>query len=112
LELAELGSCQSVTCQEIIDEFHAKMLSKFGIAVVDIDLAVKDLLSYSSLVTIQNTLRVIAADPTDDKFLECAVVGGATHIVTGDKRHLLPLGSYQGISIVTAADFLTLVSTP
>jgi predicted nucleic acid-binding protein len=43
--------------------------------------------------------------------LECAVVGGATHIVTGDRRHLLPLGSYQGIAIVSAADFLALVAT-
>jgi predicted nucleic acid-binding protein len=38
-------------------------------------------------------------------------VGGATHIVTGDRRHLLPLGSYQGIAIVSAADFLALVAT-
>jgi predicted nucleic acid-binding protein len=43
--------------------------------------------------------------------LECAVVGGATHIVTGDKRHLLPLGNYQGVSIISAADFFTLVSS-
>ncbi|MCC5655576.1 hypothetical protein LC608_00925 [Nostoc sp. XA010] len=41
--------------------------------------------------------------------LECAIVGNATHIVTGDKRHLLPLGSYQGIAIVNARDFLNLV---
>jgi predicted nucleic acid-binding protein len=47
----------------------------------------------------------------DHKVLECAVVGGATHIVTGDRRHLLPLGSYQGIAIVSAADFLALVAT-
>lgn len=49
-------------------------------------------------------------DPDDNMILECAVVGSATHIVTGDKRHLLPLGSYQGISIISAADFLILVS--
>lgn len=39
--------------------------------------------------------------------VECAVVGGATHIVTGDQKHLLPLGNYQGILIVKPADFLT-----
>lgn len=41
-----------------------------------------------------------------------AKIGGASHIVTGDRRHLLPLGSYQGISIVSAADFFALVSQP
>ena len=46
------------------------------------------------------------ADSEDDKIIECAVVGEATHIVTGDRRHLLPLGSYQGVLIITAANFL------
>jgi predicted nucleic acid-binding protein len=58
-----------------------------------------------------NTLTGVVADPDDHKVLECAVVGGATHLVTGDRRHLLPLGSYQGIAIVSAADLLTLVAT-
>ncbi len=61
-------------------------------------------------MVITNTLEVVNTAHDDDKVLECAVVGGATHIVTGDRRHLLPLGSYQGISIITAADLLSLVS--
>lgn len=61
-------------------------------------------------MTISNTLDIITTDPDDNMILECAVVGSATHIVTGDKRHLLPLGIYQGIYIISAADFLILVS--
>jgi predicted nucleic acid-binding protein len=61
-------------------------------------------------VTITHNLKVVVADPDDDKIVECAVVGGATHIVTGDRRHLLPMGSYQGISIISPADFLQLLS--
>ena len=41
--------------------------------------------------------------------LECAVVGHANYIVTGDKKHLLPLKNYQGIEIVNAANFLSLM---
>jgi uncharacterized protein len=63
-------------------------------------------------VRIANELKVIAADPDDDKVLECAVLGSATHIVTGDRRHLLPLDSFRGIRIVTSAQFLTLVGAP
>jgi uncharacterized protein len=37
--------------------------------------------------------------------------GGATHIVSGDKRHLLALGRYQDIAIVSAAEFLALVTS-
>ncbi len=61
-------------------------------------------------MTITNQLRVIAADPDDDKVLECAVVGNATHIVTGDKQHLVALGSHQGIRILSPAEFLQLVA--
>ena len=55
---------------------------------------------------IPNRLKGITADPDDDMIIECAVVGGATHIVTGDRKHLLPLGNYQGILIVKPVDFL------
>ncbi|MEL0590693.1 MAG: hypothetical protein U1V55_13080 [Planktothrix rubescens PR222] len=41
--------------------------------------------------------------------LECAVVGHANYIITGDKKHLLPLQNYQGIEIVNAANFLSLM---
>ncbi|MDJ0796892.1 MAG: hypothetical protein QNJ51_08635 [Calothrix sp. MO_167.B12] len=41
--------------------------------------------------------------------VECAVIGGATHIVTGDK-HLLTLANYQSIAILKAAEFVTLLS--
>jgi len=47
----------------------------------------------------------ITADPKDDKFIECAVEGGADVIVSGDK-HLLELGSYEGIQIVSPAAFV------
>jgi predicted nucleic acid-binding protein len=33
--------------------------------------------------------------------------GLAIGIITGDRRHLLPLGSYEGVAIVRAADFLS-----
>ena len=52
-----------------------------------------------------DTLRVVSADPKDDIFVECAVAGGADYIVSGDK-HLLSLGEYQGIRILSPAEFL------
>jgi putative PIN family toxin of toxin-antitoxin system len=51
------------------------------------------------------TLDVIAADPDDDRILECAVSGNADLIVSGD-RHLTKLKRFQGIGIVRPVDFL------
>jgi uncharacterized protein len=47
-------------------------------------------------------------DPRDNKFLELAVSGRATHIVTGD-LDLLVLHPFRGIVVVSPSEFLTLV---
>jgi putative PIN family toxin of toxin-antitoxin system len=45
-------------------------------------------------------------DPKDNKFLELAVDGKASHIITGDED-LLVLHPYRGIAIVTPKALLT-----
>ncbi len=55
---------------------------------------------------IEPTIRITACrDPKDNKILELAVAGRATHIITGD-ADLLTLHPFQGVAIVTARDFL------
>ncbi|MBW8883768.1 MAG: putative toxin-antitoxin system toxin component, PIN family [Planctomycetia bacterium] len=44
-------------------------------------------------------------DPKDDKFLELAVSGHATHVVSGD-QDLLTLHPFRGIAIITPQAFL------
>ena len=107
LELARQSKIEGLTCPEILDELAEKLTTKLNFSPSQTTDTVADLLGFLRLVRITNTLKVIAADSDDDKVIECAVVGLATHIITGDRRHLLPLGSYKTIHIVTAADFLT-----
>jgi predicted nucleic acid-binding protein len=57
-------------------------------------------------VTAYENVTVVKDDPDDDKFLAIAIVSGAEHIISGD-THLLSIGNYQGIEILTPADFLT-----
>jgi len=53
-------------------------------------------------------VRITACrDSKDDKFLELAVSGHATHIVTGDSD-LLALNPFQGIQILPPQEFLKL----
>ena len=59
----------------------------------------------SRLHFIDTTSTIKASrDPDDDKFIECAVDSGSLYIVSGDKD-LLVLKSYEGIEMITAADF-------
>lgn len=76
---------------------------------VEIEKLILGLRDLAELVSITGDVDVIAAGPSDNMVLECAVAGNADVIVTGDKKHLLPLGSYQGIPIVSPADFLAML---
>jgi len=58
----------------------------------------------AEMVPIVHTIRA-CRDARDDKFLELAVNGEASHIVTGD-ADLLELNPFQGIPIITPASYL------
>jgi putative PIN family toxin of toxin-antitoxin system len=50
--------------------------------------------------------RVVPGDIDDDQVIAAAVAAQADLIVSGDRKHLLPLGSHAGIAIVDAAEAL------
>lgn len=50
-------------------------------------------------------LHVVAQDPEDDSIIIAAVEGKADCIISGD-GHLKALGSYQGIQILSPAEFV------
>lgn len=51
------------------------------------------------------SIRVVADDPDDDKFIECAVALKAKVVITGDKA-LLSVGEHKGVGITTPSRFL------
>ena len=61
------------------------------------------------LVETTERLRVIGADPSDDRIPECAAAGRADVIVSGDV-HLLRLGNFRGVPIQRVAAFLDAVT--
>ena len=79
---------------------------KFNIPQGEI-IAVSDyLLQLGEFVTPMEEIHVIVADPTDDQFLEAALAGKVNYIVSGD-NHLLEIGSFRDIPIITAREFIT-----
>lgn len=109
LALAKIGQLESITCREILNEFAEKLFVKLKFSEEMAQLAVTEIETFSRLVTITGTLKAVPADPEDDMVIECAVVGQATHIVTGD-QHLLALKRYQEIAIVKATEFFEQLS--
>jgi hypothetical protein len=62
--------------------------------------------SLTSLFEVPEGDPIVAADPDDDVFLRCALAAQAAYVVSGD-RHLLDLGEYADVPILTVRDFLT-----
>ncbi|WP_018086000.1 putative toxin-antitoxin system toxin component, PIN family [Desulfurispora thermophila] len=106
LELVLEGQLTLCISAPILSEFYRVVqYPKFGFTAAEIDGFIGRLLPVVKLVQPQHRIRAVAADPDDDKIIECAVTGGAAYIISGDK-HLLELKEYAGIKIMRAARFL------
>jgi uncharacterized protein len=73
---------------------------------------VDDLRRVAIVVSPTDTPRVVPTDPDDDHVIAAAVAGQADLIASGDKRDLLPMGSFQGIAIVTAREAVERLEAP
>jgi predicted nucleic acid-binding protein len=52
----------------------------------------------------------VPGDIDDDQVIAATVPAQATMIVSGDRKHLLPLGSHAGIAVVDVAEALRPIS--
>lgn len=109
LLLARTGVVQLVACPSMAAELSEKLREKFGFSENDIRAVMYEYRKISRQVAIPGELHVVSADPDDDKFIECAVIGGADLIVSED-RHLLQIADYAKIRIVPAQEFLAHVA--
>jgi len=94
-----------VTSLEILFEITRVLRDYFDYSDKDAYEWYREIGGLSKVVAPTLRLNVIEADPSDNKFLECALEGQADFIVSGD-HHLLDLESYQGIEIVKVSEFL------
>lgn len=105
LDLAFTGAYRLLVSRLLLDELDEKLQGKFRVSRDDAAAIRARLERAAECVEPTLAMAAIADDPDDDRILECAVAGGASVIVSGD-RHLLRLGSFDGIPILTARQFL------
>ena len=102
------GEVELVVSLEVIDEI-ARVLDypKIKKRVSSEEAARFLTLLYTSATIVQSDEKVAAvdADPDDNKFVALALASGAEYIVSGD-AHLLDVGTYQDIEILTPAQFI------
>jgi len=106
LDMARSGRIILVSAQPAIEEFVRVLgYRKFGFSPEEIAPLVDDLMSLSTIVRPRHTVNVVTRDPTDNLFLEIALQGKCSVLVSGD-RHLLDLRQYRRTRIMTPTTFL------
>jgi len=106
LEAAREGEIGLYTSKTILLELANKLRSKFGYTEEEIEDILIGLSKFVRLVEPKVKINRIKEDPSDNMILEAAVEAKADFIVSGDKRHILPLKEFAGIKIISAATFL------
>jgi putative PIN family toxin of toxin-antitoxin system len=107
IDLWTSGKITLCLSAEIVEEYAA-VLERLGLGA---DGELKELLDlfaagHHLLFTARTpSIKVVKADPGDDKFIACAVALKADAIVTGDKA-LRSIGNYMGIKILDPRAFL------
>lgn len=109
LEAAVEGAVDLFTSAVLLDELaHTLRGAKFDKRVEAFGTSAAALVAqYAAFVTLvvpASVPRVVTRDADDDHVIAAAVAARAKLIVTGNRKHLLPIGSHEGIAIVTARE--------
>ena len=92
-------------CDQIEEEVTQVLWKKLGWEMSRIEESLGMCLQDVIRVAVPGTLHGSCRDAKEDMVVECAVNAGADLIVSGD-NDLLTLGSYQGIRVVPARDYI------
>jgi putative PIN family toxin of toxin-antitoxin system len=111
IPLWEDGKINPLVSREIIDEYiRVLTYPKFELTKKEIQfLLYHQLLPYFEVIKTYPGPVIIPNDPTDDKFIRCALAGNINVIVSGD-IHLLSLIKYQDSRILSPSDFLKMMT--
>lgn len=106
LEMARNGEIELFTSRALLLELARKLAEKFGWSSEDVREVIVGISKFAQIASTKRKVNLIKKDPKDNRVLEVAAEAKADFIISGDKQHILPIGSFRGIKIVSAADFI------
>jgi putative PIN family toxin of toxin-antitoxin system len=109
LELFIKGDIEVFISPFILSEIERIFRERFKWGEGNIHRVLNRIKRQTILVHPKNKVSVIKENDADNRILECAIEGRVQYLISGDRKHLLPLKEYQRIKILSPAEFLKLL---
>lgn len=108
LRAAITGRFRNATSPDMLTELRRVFKEKFGFTSQEAEVKVQRVAEVSLLVYPTERVAVVQKDSSDNRILECVREAHAEYLITGDKKHLLPLKKFQGCRILSPRSFADL----
>ena len=107
-----MGHFELVISEEIINELIAVFAKPYFRDRMSDQQAAKNVAllrrrAVVAVITVQ--LSDVATHPADDVILSLAVSSQVDYLVTGDRRFRKKVGTYEGVTLITPRNFLTVL---
>lgn len=109
LELFIKGEIEVFISLFILGEIERILREKFKWDEEQIRKALKLIKEKAIVVEPKTKISVIKEKKEDNRILECAVEGRVDYLISGDRRHILPLKEFKGIKILSPSEFLRIL---
>jgi len=109
LDLIWRGDIEVSISSFILKELEETLKKDFGWDRNQITHTIEKIKAKTILIQPKNKVSVIKEKDDDNRILECAIEGKVQYLISGDRKHLLPLKEYQGTKILSPSEFLKLL---
>jgi len=105
-ELAEEEAFEVFISPWILFELNRNLAAKAGFSTEEAAEMTRYIGQSVNVVEPKQQVSIISEKESDNRILECALEAKADVLVTGDMKHIKPLGSFEGVRILTPREFM------
>ena len=110
VELVLVGELEGVIASISLVELAAVLTKKIGMSRSDVEQLIRTLAQSTEIVRPSPVAERIKDQPADSEIIAAAVESGADYLVSGDSKHILPLGHVGGVRMISPQQLLAELS--
>lgn len=108
------GRLELVLLEPVMEELERILVEKLAFDSErwrEVEVLLGDL-AVESVPVPEGSVEPVTSDPDDNVILACAVQADVEVLVSGDHKHLLPLGTHRGVRVLTPQALLAELRAP